>query len=67
VKPYLDSLGTGTTADGKPTIDRSLALTANLVTETKTIPIGGSVTVEVRRADQPVDQAPEPTPSAAAE
>jgi hypothetical protein len=67
VKPYLDSLGTGTTADGKPTIDRSLALTANLVTETKTIPIDGSVTVEVRRADQPLDQAAEPTPAAAAE
>jgi len=64
VKPYLDSLGTGTTADGKPVINRNLALTANLVTETKTIPIDGTVTVEVRRADQPLDQAAEATTTA---
>jgi hypothetical protein len=67
VKPYLDSLGTGITADGKPLIDRNLALTASLVTETKTIPIDGTVTVEVRRADQPLDQATDAAPTTAAE
>ncbi|MFM8890675.1 MAG: hypothetical protein ACKOTB_03455, partial [Planctomycetia bacterium] len=57
VKPFLDSLGTGTLPDGRPVIDRGLALTAELVTDQATIPIEGAIAVEVRRHDQ---AAPDP-------
>jgi hypothetical protein len=55
IKPYLDSLGTGTTADGGPTVNRDLTLTAELVTDQKTIPIEGTITVEVRESNQAAD------------
>jgi hypothetical protein len=65
IKPYLDSLGTGTTADGRPVVNRDLALTAELVTDQKTIPIEGTITVAIRQNDQAGDQ-PDP-PAAPAE
>jgi hypothetical protein len=56
VKPYLDSLG-GTVANAAaPALERDLVLTAELVTDTKTIPIEGAIPVAVRRHDQPSDQ-----------
>jgi len=55
VKPYLDSLGTGTTADGVSVVNRDLALTAALVTDQKTIPIEGGITVTVRENNQAAD------------
>jgi hypothetical protein len=55
IKPYLDSLGTGTTTDGGPTVNRDLTLTAELVTDQKTIPIEGTITVEVRESNQAAD------------
>jgi len=58
IKPYLDSVG-ATSADGKPAVDRSLTLTAELVTEQKTIPVEGSIAVQVRRSDLPADDAAE--------
>jgi hypothetical protein len=64
VKPYLDSLGTGTTADGRSVVDRDLAVTAQLLTEQKPIPIEGAIVVEVRRQDQAAE--PDPAGTAAA-
>jgi hypothetical protein len=64
IKPYLDSVGTGTTADGEPSVNRDLTLTAVLVTDQKTIPIEGTITATVRRNDQAAD--PVDPPSAAA-
>jgi hypothetical protein len=61
IKPYLDSLGTGTTADGTPVVHRDLTLTAVLVTDQKTIPIEGAITVTVRennQAAEPVEPGP---------
>ena len=61
VKPYLDSVATGTTPDGKPAVNRDLMLVASLVTEQKTIPIEGTIAVEVRESNQasdPIDPAP---------
>jgi len=61
IKPYLDSLGTGTTADGVPVVNRDLTLTAVLVTDQKTIPIAGTISVTVRESNQasePVDPTP---------
>jgi hypothetical protein len=55
IKPYLDSVGTGTTADGTPVVNRDLTLTAVLVTEQKTIPIEGAITVTVRESNQAAD------------
>ena len=55
VKPYLDSVGMGTTADGQPLVNRNLSLTAELVTDQTTIPIEGSITVEVRENNQAAD------------
>jgi hypothetical protein len=52
IKPYLDSLGTGTTADGVPVVNRDLTLTAALVTDQKTIPIAGTISVTVRESNQ---------------
>ncbi|MFM7292717.1 MAG: hypothetical protein ACKO6B_16020 [Planctomycetia bacterium] len=61
VKPYLDSLGTGSGsssgADGRSVADRDLTLTAELVTDQKTIPIEAAITVTVRETNQ----AAEPT------
>jgi hypothetical protein len=60
LKPYLDSVGTGTRADGVPLINRDLTLTAELITDQTTIPIEGAITVEVRennQASDPVDPA----------
>ena len=56
IKPYLDSLGTANAADGHPIIDRDLTLTAELLTEQKTIPISGVIAVEVRENNQAGDQ-----------
>jgi hypothetical protein len=64
IKPYLDHLGTGTTADGRPVVNRDLALTAELVTDQKTIPIEGTITVAIRQNDQAGDQ-PDPVAPAA--
>jgi hypothetical protein len=64
IKPYLDSLGTGTTADGTPVVNRDLALTAVLVTDQKTIPIEGAITVSVRENNQAADPAEPPTAAA---
>ena len=63
IKPYLDSLGTGTTADGVPAVNRDLALTAVLVTDQKTIPIEGTLTVSVRENTQAADPVEPVTPS----
>jgi hypothetical protein len=63
IKPYLDSVGTGTTADGVSVVNRDLTLTAVLVTDQKTIPIEGTITVAVRESNQSAD--PEPTPATA--
>jgi hypothetical protein len=52
IKPYLDSVGTGTTADGVPLVNRELTLTAVLVTDQKTIPIEGTITVTVGESNQ---------------
>ena len=62
IKPYLDSLGTGTTADGASVVDRDLTLTAVLVTDQKTIPIEGVITVTVRETNQAADPA-DPAPA----
>ena len=64
IKPYLDSVGTGTTADGVSVVNRDLALTAVLVTDQKTIPIEGAITVAVRESNQAADPA-EATPTTA--
>jgi hypothetical protein len=61
VKPYLDSVGTGATADGTPMVNRDLTLTAELVTDQTTIPTEGTISVGVRENNQaadPVDPAP---------
>jgi len=55
IKPYLDSVGTGTTADGVSVVNRDLTLTAVLVTDQKTIPIEGALTVSVRENNQAAD------------
>jgi hypothetical protein len=57
IKPYLDSVGTGTTADGVPVVNRDLTLTAVLVTDQKTIPVEGAITVTVRESNQAADPA----------
>jgi hypothetical protein len=57
IKPYLDSVGTGTTADGVSVVNRDLTLTAVLVTDQKTIPIEGAITVTVRESNQAADPA----------
>ena len=57
LKPYLDSLGTGRTADGVSVIDRDLTLSAVLVTDQQTIPIEGTLTVTVRESNQAADPA----------
>jgi hypothetical protein len=57
VKPYLDSVGTGTTAEGVSVVNRELTLTAVLVTDQKTIPIEGAITVTVRESNQAADPA----------
>ena len=62
IKPYLDSVGTGTTADGVSVVNRDLTLTAVLVTDQKTIPIEGAITVSVRENNQAADPA-EPGPA----
>jgi hypothetical protein len=62
IKPYLDNLGTGTTADGVSVVNRDLTLTAVLVTEQKTIPIEDSITVAVRESNQAADPV-EPVPA----
>ena len=59
VKPYIDAVGATTGADGRPAVDRDLTLTAQLVTEQKTIPVDGSIAVQVRRSDLPADDAAE--------
>jgi hypothetical protein len=59
IKPYLDSVGATNAADGRPAVDRTLTLTAELVTEQKTIPVDGSIAVQVRRSDLPADEAVE--------
>ena len=64
IKPYLDSLGTGTTADGVPVVNRDLTLTAVLVTDQKTIPIEGTITVSVRENNQAADPVEPPTAAA---
>jgi len=46
IKPYLDSLGSG---------NCDLTLKADLVTDQKTIPIDGTIAIEVRQNDQPSD------------
>jgi hypothetical protein len=62
VKPYLDSLGTGSGsssgADGRSVADRDLTLTAELATDQKTIPIEAAITVTVRETNQAADPAP---------
>ena len=58
LKPYIDHLGAMNAAGGIPDVDRSLTLTADLVTGQQTIPIDGSVSIRVRRADQAADDAP---------
>ena len=62
IKPYLDSVGTGTTADGVPVVNRDLTLTAMLVTDQKTIPVEGAITVTVRESNQAADPV-EPVPA----
>ena len=62
IKPYLDSVGTVTTADGVSVVNRDLTLTAVLVTDQKTIPIEGAITVTVRESNQAADPA-EPVPA----
>jgi hypothetical protein len=62
IKPYLDNLGTGTTTDGVSVVNRDLTLTAVLVTDQKTIPIEGTITVTVRESNQAADPA-EPVPA----
>jgi hypothetical protein len=62
IKPYLDNVGTGTTADGVPVVNRDLTLSAVLVTDQKTIPIEGVITVTVRENNQAADPA-EPGPA----
>jgi hypothetical protein len=64
IKPYLDSVGTGTTTDGVPVVNRDLTLTAVLVTDQKTIPIEGTINVTVRESNQAADPA-EATPGTA--
>jgi hypothetical protein len=59
VKPYIDAVGATTGADGRPAVDRDLTLTAQLVTEQKTIPVDGSIAVQVRRSNLPADDAAE--------
>ena len=61
VKPYLDSVGTGATADGRPAVNRDLTLTAELVTDQTTIPIEGAIGVEIRETNQATDPI-DPTP-----
>jgi len=62
VKPYLDSVGTGATADGRPAVNRDLTLTAELVTDQTTIPIEGAIGVEIRETNQAADPI-DPTPA----
>ena len=57
IKPYLDSVGTGTTADGVSMVNRDLTLAAVLVTDQKTIPIEGAIAVTVRESNQAADPA----------
>ena len=61
IKPYLDSVGTGTTADGVPVVNRDLTLTAVLITDQKTIPIEGAITVTVRESNQASELVEPPT------
>jgi hypothetical protein len=63
IKPYLDSLGTGTTADGAPVVNRDLTLSAVLITDQKTVPVEGTITVTVRENNQAADPADPVTPS----
>ena len=62
IKPYLDSVGTGTTADGVSVVNRDLTLTAVLVTDQKTIPVEGAIAVTVRESNQAADPA-DPVPA----
>jgi hypothetical protein len=55
VKPYLDSMGTGPKADSLSAVNRDLTLTAELVTDQTTIPIEGTIGVEVRENNQAAD------------
>ena len=57
IKPYLDSVGTGTTADGVSVVNRGLTLTAVLATDQKTIPVEGAIAVTVRESNQAADPA----------
>jgi len=59
VKPYIDAVAAATPPGGTPPVDRDLTLTAQLVTEQKTIPIDGAIAVQVRRSDLPADDAAE--------
>lgn len=59
VKPYIDAVAAGTPPAGTPPVDRDLTLTAQLVTEQKTIPVEGAIAVQVRRSDLPGDDAAE--------
>jgi len=61
VKPYLDSMGTGPKADSLSAVNRDLTLTAELVTDQTTIPIEGTIGVEVRENNQAADPV-DPTP-----
>ena len=57
IKPYLDSVGTGTTADGVSMVNRDLTLAAVLVTDQKTIPVEGAIVVTIRESNQAADPA----------
>jgi hypothetical protein len=71
IKPYLDSLGGGTSAGGQAVTaggqaTRELVLTAVLTTDQKTIPIEAAITVTVRETDPATDSATdsaEPAPA----
>jgi hypothetical protein len=59
LKPYIDAVAAGSPPDATPAVDRDLTLTAQLVTEQKTIPIDGAIAVQVRRSTLPTDDAAE--------
>ncbi len=55
IKPYIDHLGAMQNGVGIPDVACDLTLTAELVAGQQSIPIGGSIQVKVRRADQVID------------
>ncbi len=59
IKPYIDYLGSTPNEAGLPNVACNLTLSAEMIAGQQVIPINGSISVAIRRQDQPDEQ---PTP-----